>query len=180
LCYSKGLHQLTVTLAERRPVCLLIDDVQWTDVPTLRWLVYLLRKAAGSLPLMLVMSRTTGVYPIDSLIVTELVNHAERIKLGEFSAGDIAFLSERAWGITPAPGFILACTEVTGGNPFILSQLLTSMRHESARPDEQAARDLTRYGREELGASVLARLHRESPLSWSGSRGRSRCSSLCS
>ena len=35
-----GLYWLTVNLAESRPLALAVDDVQWSDPPSLRWLAY--------------------------------------------------------------------------------------------------------------------------------------------
>ena len=42
-----GLYWLTVNLTESRPLAFAIDDVQWSDAPTLRWLAYLARRLEG-------------------------------------------------------------------------------------------------------------------------------------
>lgn len=36
-----GLYWLTANLAERRPLLLAVDDLQWSDLASLRWLAYL-------------------------------------------------------------------------------------------------------------------------------------------
>src|SRR6201999_2380336 len=42
-----ALYRLTVDLAEREPVMLVVDDLQWCDGPSLRWLCYLVRRLDG-------------------------------------------------------------------------------------------------------------------------------------
>src|SRR5262249_9660597 len=36
-----GLYWLTANVADRRPLLIAVDDVQWADEPSLRWLAYL-------------------------------------------------------------------------------------------------------------------------------------------
>src|SRR5262245_43447589 len=47
-----GLYWLLVNLSARRPVLLAVDDLQWVDPPTLRFLAYLQRRLDG-LPVVL-------------------------------------------------------------------------------------------------------------------------------
>jgi hypothetical protein len=42
-----GLYWLVVNLAAGRPLLLAIDDAQWADEPSLRWLAYLARRLDG-------------------------------------------------------------------------------------------------------------------------------------
>lgn len=42
-----GLYRLTVNLTEQAPLLLVIDDLQWCDEPSLRWLCYLVRRLDG-------------------------------------------------------------------------------------------------------------------------------------
>jgi DNA-binding CsgD family transcriptional regulator len=49
-----GLYWLCANRAERGPLAMAIDDVQWIDVPSLAWLGYLARRT-GDLPLVLVL-----------------------------------------------------------------------------------------------------------------------------
>ena len=41
-----GLYWLTANLAARRPTLLALDDLHWCDLPSLRWLAYLLPRLA--------------------------------------------------------------------------------------------------------------------------------------
>ena len=42
-----GLYWLTANLAARRPLLLALDDLHWCDLPSLRWLAYLLPRMEG-------------------------------------------------------------------------------------------------------------------------------------
>ena len=50
-----GLYWLTVNLAAVQPLLMLVDDVQWADGASLRWLVYLARRLEG-VPVALVLA----------------------------------------------------------------------------------------------------------------------------
>jgi predicted ATPase len=43
-----GLYWLAANLAARRPLLLAVDDLHWCDLPSLRWLAYLLPRMEGS------------------------------------------------------------------------------------------------------------------------------------
>jgi hypothetical protein len=42
-----GLYWLTANVAARRPLLLAVDDLHWCDLPSLRWLAYLLPRMEG-------------------------------------------------------------------------------------------------------------------------------------
>ncbi len=54
-----GLYWLCANRAERGPLMVTVDDVQWADDPSLAWLGYLARRA-GDLPLLLVLGLRSG------------------------------------------------------------------------------------------------------------------------
>src|SRR5690606_27056949 len=54
-----GLHSLVVDLAQRRPQVLIIDDAQWSDPESLRFVAYLIARAPG-LPLGVFLATRTG------------------------------------------------------------------------------------------------------------------------
>ena len=78
-------------------------------------------------------------------------------------------------GDTPSGEFSAACTEATGGNPFLLSEALRSLRGESIAPDAPGAAALGSVGSEPVTRSILARLTGSGPRPLR-SRGRSRFS----
>jgi hypothetical protein len=42
-----GLPSLTTNFAARRPLLLALDDLRWSDLPSVRWLAYLLPRIEG-------------------------------------------------------------------------------------------------------------------------------------
>ena len=56
-----GLYWLTVNLAQHRPTLLVIDDLHWADLPSLRFVEYLLPRI-DEIPIMLLLaSRSVGL-----------------------------------------------------------------------------------------------------------------------
>ena len=66
-----GLYWLVANLALGAPVVLAVDDLQWTDEPSLRWLVYLCHRLEG-LPV-LVAASTRAPRPGHSPLLAELL-----------------------------------------------------------------------------------------------------------
>ena len=56
-----GLYWLSANLAARRPLLLTIDDLHWCDLPSLRWLAYLLPRMEG-----LALSVLVGLRPAEA------------------------------------------------------------------------------------------------------------------
>ena len=54
-----GLYWLCVNLADRQPLLLTVDDLQWVDGPSLSWLAYLGPRAAES-PMLMVLTVREG------------------------------------------------------------------------------------------------------------------------
>src|SRR5262249_56228694 len=57
-----GLYWLCQNLAERRPLLLTVDDLQWVDRPSLSWLGYIRARSARS-PIRLVLTLPRGGPP---------------------------------------------------------------------------------------------------------------------
>ncbi|MEU7474453.1 AAA family ATPase [Lentzea sp. NPDC042327] len=157
----RDLYRITTGLAQHAPLCLVIDDVQWTDVPSLRWLNYLVHRVAR-LPVTILLGRTSGIRPTDPILLAELEIYSERLRLGVLTAPDVAALTEQVLGRAPHEKFTASLLRATNGCPMVSTQILSLMREQSVAPDEQAAANLITPQPEELGRSVLARLNRQS------------------
>ncbi|WP_434445473.1 helix-turn-helix transcriptional regulator [Lentzea sp. E54] len=157
----RGVYRVAADLAQRTPLCLVIDDLQWADVPSLRWLNYLVHRVVR-LPITILMGRTSGIRPTDPLLIAELEIYSERLKLGVLTTRDVARLTEQVLGEIPGEKFTDALLDAANGCPMVTSQILSLMRERSVPPDEAAADHLIRPDPEELGRSVLARLNRQS------------------
>ena len=75
-----GLYWLTVNLAERQPVVLAVDDVQWCDTGSLRALAFLLRRLEG-LPVLIAATLRTGEAHDDEPLLAELAEDLATIQV---------------------------------------------------------------------------------------------------
>ena len=94
-----GLFWLCANRAERGPLVVAVDDVQWTDDPSLAWLGYLARRA-GDLALGLVLGLRSGDPGGERGELEAVVSDrgVERITLGPLSAAAVGAIRARAVG----------------------------------------------------------------------------------
>jgi tetratricopeptide (TPR) repeat protein/DNA-binding CsgD family transcriptional regulator len=120
------------TLAEMRPLALLIDDVQWADDDTLRLLRYVVRSDADR-PIFLFLT----IRPDEFASVTEAVNFVadmermglvRRLRPGRFGSGETAELLKRVLGGPVEAGSAAAMHFQSEGVPFIVEELARTHR----------------------------------------------------
>jgi DNA-binding NarL/FixJ family response regulator len=156
-----GLYWLTLNLAERGPLLLAIDDLQWCDPPSLRFLAYLKRRLEGLQVLI-----ACGLRPAQP--------EAHRVLLGEIAGGALAVpirprpLSEPAVADlvrerlqeAPEEAFAAACHAATGGNPLLLDELLKELDAQHVPPDRAHVDLVSNLGPRAASRAVLLRLAR--------------------
>jgi DNA-binding CsgD family transcriptional regulator len=154
-----ALYWLCANLADDRPALVAVDDVQWADEPTLRFLAYLATRI-GELPLVLVL----GTRPPDagSGLLRALARDPEATRLAPapLSTGAVGALIERACGEPPDEEFVRACHESTGGNPFLLATLADALADERTRPARDAVPRAWELGSRALSETVVYRMLR--------------------
>jgi DNA-binding CsgD family transcriptional regulator len=155
-----GLFWLTANLAGSRPLLVVVDDVQWADLASLRWLVYLARRLEG-IPLALLLATR----PADAGPAQELLDELATIPgVGVLYPGE---LSERAVGRLVPDGadaeFVGACHRATGGNPFLLRELLGEIARRGIAPSRESAEMAGRLSSQGVGRAVRGRLRRLAP-----------------
>ena len=150
-----GLYWVTHGLADRRPLLVIVDDAQWADVPSLRFLAYLARRIAD-LPVALIASRRLGdELPAEPRL--DANRAVELVALGPLSAGAAAELvRSRLPGATEC--FCAACAEVTAGNPFYLEELVRTVTAEGVVPADEAVAQVRQMAPDTVSRSVLLRL----------------------
>jgi DNA-binding CsgD family transcriptional regulator len=118
-----GLYWLTANLAERTPLLLSLDDLQWADTASLRFLLYVTRRAEGLRLVMIAAARDPD--PARDELLRDLALEPVTVKLRPqpLSAAGADVVLTRALGREPDPEFLAACSEATGGNPFLLQEL---------------------------------------------------------
>jgi DNA-binding CsgD family transcriptional regulator len=158
-----GLYWLAANLAERHPLVLAIDDAHWADQASLRFLSFLSPRLDG-LPLMLVVS-TRGAEPgAGPGLGAEITEHPdlELIRPRPLSEAAVGRVLREAFGDPAAERLAAACRRATGGNPFLLTELVLDL---GGRPDldSLSAEDIDAVGPDRIARSVLRRLDRAGP-----------------
>jgi DNA-binding CsgD family transcriptional regulator len=132
-----GLYWLTANLAARRPLVLVLDDMHWSDLPSLRWLAYLLPRMEG-LPVLVVGGLRPEERGEDGTLLAQIVSDpmAVVIRPAPLSV-EVAtvFLRERL-SASADETFCAACHAETGGNPLLLRELVRAIADEGLVPIE--------------------------------------------
>jgi hypothetical protein len=155
-----GLYWLAVALAEDSPLLLLIDDLHWADRESVRWLLFTVRRLAGTGIAVIAATRLREPAADDALLEGLVaLDGVALARLAPLSArGSASFVT--AWSDSPVigPEFAAACHELSGGNPFLLTELLREASRAGVEPDADGARRLGALVPEGLARAVLPRL----------------------
>ena len=135
-----GLYWHVAELSEARPLLLLVDDAQWADETSLRFLAHLAHRLAG-LHVGLVVAARADADPDRLLFLDRLQLRAGNRCLdpAPLSADAVGTLLERRLGVQADSGFAEACRRVTGGTPLLVSALVQELRNAGIAPDAAAA-----------------------------------------
>ncbi|MFL5862738.1 MAG: ATP-binding protein [Solirubrobacteraceae bacterium] len=156
-----GLYRVVEQLAADRPLALCIDDLQWSDPASLRFVAYLARRVAG-LGVLVAATVRTGEPEADEALLGELAQEPVTIALTPrpLTARAADRLVRLRLGTEADPRFSAACHEVTAGNPLLLRQLLTALAAEDVVPSASGTTAVREIGRGAVARSVLLRLRR--------------------
>ena len=112
--------------AAQRPLVVVLDDLHWADVSSLRLLVFLARQLHDAAALVIGTYRdvevTAGDHPARPLLA-ELAGQAELIRLTGLAADEVGQLIEKVCGEHPPTPLIQAVHARTAGNPFFAQQI---------------------------------------------------------
>ncbi len=150
--------------AQHAPVLACVDDAQWADRETLRFLSYLAgRLREASVLLVTALRPREAVSANDVLDVLATGAEATVLRLSPLSEPAIGTMISRE--LTPsrtpvAPEFVAACQSTTGGNPFLLCELLRTARAERLAPTTENAEWIAGFVPAGVSRAVLARLAR--------------------
>jgi DNA-binding CsgD family transcriptional regulator/tetratricopeptide (TPR) repeat protein len=147
-----GLYWLTANVAARGRLLLAVDDLHWCDLPSLRWLAYLLPRMEG-LDLWMVVGLRPGEPGEDPGLVGQIVSDplASVVQPAPLSSEAAARLLRETLPDAD-DAFCAACHQATGGNPLLLRELVHAIVAEGLAPTEE---HVSRLG--ELGARAGSR-----------------------
>jgi DNA-binding CsgD family transcriptional regulator len=154
-----GLYWFTANLAALQPVLVMIDDAQWIDDASLRWLLYLGHRLDG-LPLGAVVARRPDAHePImERLEALARLPEVVVVRPRPLSATGTETLIERILTGTPERAFVEACQAATAGNPFLLHELLDEVERRGVPPGSETAAMVSRLSSEGIDSAVRGRL----------------------
>ncbi|MCZ0974623.1 AAA family ATPase [Streptomyces albulus] len=128
-----GLRSLLADASATVPVLLLVDDLQWVDLPSLRWLAYLVRRAHG-MRVALVCTLRDGDPRAEHPLVGDLADAADLLHLAPLSLDGTRALIHHHLGEVAAACYAQACHDTCGGNPLFLQSVLRDQAVEGHRP----------------------------------------------
>jgi DNA-binding CsgD family transcriptional regulator len=156
-----GLYWLCANLCDDRPLVLVVDDAHWADAASLRFLVHLVHRFDG-LPLLLAVAARPAEPGIERELLDALLqDEGTRVCTPQpLSSAATAQLVRRHLGSDAAHGLCSACHAATGGNPFLVGELVDALRREGVDPASADATAVDGIGPPAVARSVLVRLGR--------------------
>jgi DNA-binding CsgD family transcriptional regulator len=154
-----GLYWLTLNLAARQPVLIELDDAHWSDSSSMRFIAFLARRLEGVPALVMLSTRTgqpSGVRAIIEALASEPVTTVLRPQ--PLTASAVTQLIADSIGGEVDSEFARSCARATGGVPFLLNELIGSMRADGVQPTHAAVALVDRLSPEAVMRSTTARL----------------------
>jgi DNA-binding SARP family transcriptional activator len=163
LAVLHALFSITVRLAAETPLVICVDNLQWVDAPSLRFLAYLARRMGGLRAIVAATMRSGEADEIADL-VTEIAFDTDTVVVAPqpLSEESTAALTRAAYGRSVAPLFVTACHRTTSGNPLLLRQLLQALVTAKVKPDASHTHAVLAVGSRAVSSQVLLRLRRMS------------------
>ncbi len=157
-----GLYWLVSELAEEGPLAVFVDDAHWGDLSSLLFLSYLAERVRD-LPILVVATVRRGEQLPGPLAVLGARPGTEVLALRELSPAASSAVTRETLGAAAADAFCDACHQSTGGNPFLLLELLAQLRLDGVPPTAERAAEVSRVTPATVSRTVLVRLARLTP-----------------
>jgi DNA-binding CsgD family transcriptional regulator len=158
-----GLYWLCANLAEQRPLLLTVDDAHWCDEASLRFLSHLSRRIDG-LPVLLVLAARPGTPNRPNALDDALRGlRPQTMRLAPLTERAIGSLIHSRFAAPAEQSFCQAVAQATGGNPFLLTEILAAMHVSGSRPTAADARAVEQLRPQSVSHAVLTRLFRLGP-----------------
>ena len=155
-----GLHRLCANLAVEQPLAIVVDDAQWSDLPSRRFLAHLAGRVGRSQILLLLAVRSGDSAAADGFVLElEVIPEAKSRRLRELGKD-----GSRRFVVQSFPdaneGLVAGCVAVTGGNPFYLGELVRAAVAEELDSTSSDVSDLAQLSTQALRDSLTLRIGR--------------------
>ncbi|WP_369218199.1 ATP-binding protein, partial [Streptomyces flavofungini] len=138
-----GLFSLLANVSADNRLLILVDDLQWSDVPSLRWLTFLAKRLHG-LRAVIVCALRDGDPRTNHALIRELREGAtQTLRPASLSLEAARNLVRERFGEPGDEEFVRACHEASAGNPLFLISTLIGTDLLGRRPQAEHA-DVTR------------------------------------
>jgi len=160
----RGLYWLLANSAEDRPLVLAVDDLQWADEPSLRFLHFLAGRLEGVAVGLVVAARLEGSGSGSELLSQLKLDATPPVlrpaPLSDSAVGEVA---RARLGPSVTSALCTACYEATRGNPFLLAELVAEL-DRGDKPVDRLDPDAVRgFASRRIAAAVLIRIGRIGP-----------------
>lgn len=158
-----GLFWLTVNMANRRPLLLCLDDVQWSDEASARFAAYLAERVED-LPIGLLLGGRPPASDQTGPALAALRRNPD-VRHRVLRPLDLDGVKEVIRFTHPEgeDEFCAACVTVTGGNPFHVHEVLREVDAQRIPPIAASSERLRDLGAAAIGRVALFRLVRLGP-----------------
>ena len=151
-----GLYWLTINLADRGPLLIVVDDAHWADEPSLRWLAYVAPRLEGAAVAVLVALRPAEPALVGAWLEALLVEAGAVVRPQLLSERAVAAIVLAVLGARASAELCGAVWGASGGNPLYLAELLRGARSKDRPLAELDPAELVAGGREGVTRRVLA------------------------
>jgi hypothetical protein len=135
-----GLYWLTANLSQRAPLLLAVDDLQWADAPSLRYLLFLVRRLAG-MPIAVLATARVGEADTETGGLLERLRSEDSVVVlrpDSLSQNASAGLVRARMRGAASQALCDARHELTAGNPFLLNELLRELASSDRTLEDDA------------------------------------------
>ncbi|OAI40383.1 hypothetical protein AYO39_01380 [Actinobacteria bacterium SCGC AG-212-D09] len=150
-----ALYWLAGSIAASTPSVLIVDDLQWADPPSARFLSFFARRLDGMGMSLIVAARDGSTDTLAGLEPSSV------LRLPALSDAATEILVER-WLGEPEPAFLDAVHTVTGGSPLFVTELVRELRARNIRPTAQAISTVNEASGKAIGPYLASRVTRVS------------------
>ena len=137
---------------------LLADDVHWADRASLRWLVFLAERLEDVRALLVVATRPAEPGADQELLDALMAVQAARVVRPAPLSEDATTAVVRGRLPRATDAFGVACHRATGGNPFLLGELLGELAADGVEGGAGDVGKVLEFGSERVGRAVRRRL----------------------
>ncbi len=151
------MHQELAVRARRRPLLVCVDDAHWADAESLRLCAFVAARI-DEMPVVLLLGARAGETPQARELLATIAAAGSVLELRALSGDAVATFVAAGIGAQPDREFAAACSQSSAGNPFMLAELVRTVRAEAIEPsaaNAERVRALTPAG---VSHAVLVRL----------------------